>query len=642
MDTRGGRGGRESSPVGSPTAPKDEFGPDTWTSYLASEKERLQKKVGGYSIKEEESKDPAGGAGSEALRPLTLPETLKVLEDIVSNQNEVCRLTAEAVKGLRRNEERQRCAAASYQPHAQLIENAPCMDVLFRLLRPARQRWKSLLNERVSKYMVLKPNSPLPKIPNLALPNHAELLEVLVEGLNSDETLEFIENDLLCRDVPSSGLEAFGLHSVFRTQVRALAQFDTLSPSVQTLREYFAELRPQHLTSSISASHMDTSIESYEEHLDTFLRHGANPEALASVLRSGVHPSMRRLYYARVFQLPIVVTDGRPLFSEHGDFQVNHFPPSFLPAYLTFATKKTRERIKRRATHSSGGTHSAIVLQPLMKNDTQCFVGDSEKYFVYQDDVEVLSTTLMVDVGVFDTKLKDTLTQMGRPDNAYLAYRCGDSETLCGSGGGVANHKKQQTILQSVLPSSATLLMAPLCNVTGDTVEQYELLSGMFSALWKRLLGPTPELAQCCWIFERLTEEYALPAVAKALRVLQHPPLLLGLQWMLTGFAEVFTPNEVLGLWDIICAYHLREVSHRSPLAGIVAGNVLAASGGEDKKCPVPSALWLLPVMAAAVFIFRAPLVERAETREQLLQVFAVTHHLKVRPLLQQLLFSGM
>eukprot|EP00796_Vickermania_ingenoplastis_P001285 gene1285-738_t len=653
--SRNSRGRDGAGALASPSGLREDYGPDTWSSFLAAERDRLQRRTAqggsGAFIKKEENNSHAADGSSG--RPLTVPEMLKTLEEVIAAQNSVCRLTADAVKSLRRNEERQRCAAASYHPQAALVENTPCMDVFYNLLAVSRDKWRALLNDRLSKVTALKPGLPSPKIPNASLPTVSELFEVLVEGLNAPQTLRLIEKDILYGGVPSSGLEAFGLHSVFKTQIRALAQFDTLSPSVQCLRKYFADLRPQVLTSSINASHMQSSIETYEDHLDTFLRSGDYPEALAAVLRSGVHPSMRRLYYARALQIPLVVTDGRPLFVEQGDFQVNHFPRGSLLAHLTFATKKTRERIKRRMTHSPSGTHSAMVLQPLIKQDAQSFVGDSEKYFVYLEDVEVLGTALMVDIGVSDTKLKEALAQMGRPGTAINSYRCSDSETSSGGSGGSSN-KKLQTILQAVLPSSATLLMAPLCNVTGDTVEQYELMSGMFSQLWKRLLGPTPELAQCCWIFERLTEEFALPAVAKALRVLQHPPLLLALQWMLTGFSELLVPSEALGLWDLLLAYHIREMAHRSPLSGLVAGNPPWGQGASASTSSqpadgtaggdggfVPCALWLLPIMAAAVFVFRAPLVERAETREQLLQVFAVSHHLKARPLLQQLLFCA-
>lgn len=638
-----------------PPPSREEFGSDTWTNYLAAERDRrLKRGAGGNSnnnnssaIKSDEKADMAKGDSESSGRPLTVPEMIQTLEAVIDAQNGYYGATMEAVKTLRRNEERQRCAAASYHPQASLVENTPCMVVLHSLLTSARTKWKALLMERVPKFISLKPNLPLPRIPSVALPTYTELFDVLVEGLNAQDTLHRIEEEVLCGGVPSSGLEAFGLHSVFKAQVRALSQFDTLSPSAQSLRAYFADLAPQSLSSTNGASHMETNIESYEEQLDTFFRHGDQPDQLSAVLRSGIHPSLRRLYYARALQLPLVVTDGRPLFGEQGDFMTNHFPRGFLPAYLTFATKKTRERIKRRHTHSSSGTHSAMVLQPLMKHDTQSFVGDSEKYFVYTDDVEVLSSTLMVDAGVSEAKLKDALSQMGRPEMALNAYRLDNSEQSSSGGTSGSSQKKPSVVLHAILPASATLLMAPLCNVTGDTVEQYELVSAMFSQIWKRLLGPTPELTQCCWIFERLTEEHALPAVAKAMRVLQHPPLLLALQWMLTGFSEVLAPSEVLSFWDILLAYHIKEMTHRSPLSGLVAGETPAdrdslSSGGNGGSPPlVPCSLWLLAVMAAAVFVFRAPLVERAETREQLLQVFAVSHHLMVRPLLQQLLFSS-
>lgn len=591
---------------GEAAPPRDDVGQDTWTGFL-------QAKAGERDV-------------------LTTPQMLAALDEVIREQNAECEKRANGVRSLRNSEDQQRKAAAVYHPH--VVENFTCLEVLEGLLTVSRARWAALLNERIAKLSSLKPNLPLPRTPLTSLPTYRELYEVTVDGLNASETQHYIATSVLGSEVPSNGLEAFGIHSVFQSHVRALAPFCTILPGLPSLRQYFSALAPATTQPSCSASPMDSNVESYEEHLDTLLRSGGDAQAISKVLRGGVHPSVRRLYYARALQLPLVVTDGRPLFIEHGEFEVNHFPRQFLPAYLTFATKKSRERVKRRQMHSPMGNHSAVLLQPLMQQETETFVGNSEKYFVFTEEVAVLATTIMADIGVSDEKLKLALSQLGRPEDHMDAYRWSPASTDGSS------QKKRSVVQQAFLPAGCSLLMAPLCNVTGDTVEQYELLSAMMSQVWKRLLGPTPELLQCCWLFERLTEEHALPAVANAIRVLQHPPLLLAMQWMTTGFAEVFSPTELLMFWDVLFSYHVEEMLHRSPLASFVRQSPGGSAASPSDPPLVPCALWLLPIMAAALFVFRAPMVERAETKEEFFQIFAVSHHLQPLPLLQYILFG--
>lgn len=611
-----------------------DFGTDTWTNFLA-EKRNEVKHSG--ETQSSGSKNTTIRSGDGALPSLSVPEMMEYLSLVVSNQNAACLKDTEELKARRLTEERQRTADAACNTSTEL-DHRPCMKVFQNLLAVSRDLWKAVLTERVNRISPPKPSGSS-RLGDASLPTFKELFQVIVEGLNSPDTLKYAEKEVLLDGVPSTGIDAFGVYSVFKIQIRALAQWESLCPSFENLRRYFSDLSPERLRKAPSGSPMDSTIAVYEAQLDTFLRFGDQPKVLEKVLREGVHASVRRLYYARTLQLPLTVTDGRPTV-EHADFQCNHFPAGFLPGYLTFATQKTRDRIKRRLSHSSASnSHSAHALQPLILQDATAFVGDSEKYFVYLDDVEVLSATLVVEQGVSEGKLKETLDILGRPEFSIHAYRASKKELPPDER---TSPRKQKNILQAVLPASSTLLIAPICNVTGDTVEQYEIVSRMFSQLWKRITGPTPELVQCCWIFERLTEEFALPAVTKAVRVLQHPPLLLAIQWMITGFSEIFTPSEVLNFWDLILAYHVRERSHRSILSCAV-GTVLPVTEEADEtpNALVPCSLWLLPIMAAALFIYRAPLVERVETREELLQIFSVTHQLRALPLIQLLLFSN-
>lgn len=735
-----------------------------------------------------------------AISSVSVGEIMKMLKHVIEKQNNTLKVAAADVITHRRLEEKLRCKAmiqyssrvATCRPSANsaVVEIAPCASVLHVILSTSREMWKSILLDRLAKYTTLKPEVVLSHTSPISLPFYTELFDVLVEGLNSPETLSWIDTNLLGKphihldpvschgplasnrkkeNVPpgmtvessaSTGLDAFGLYSVFKAPIRSLAQLDHVFPSVRTLQQYFSGLSsypfllrqpssPTAVSPSKGAPGTPTpvlfdaggrghpekthTLESFEEQLDRFLREGDNVETVASILEHGAHPSLRRLLYSRALGIPLVVLEGSKLYSKNSEFSTNHFPFSgYLPAYLTFGTKRTMDRI-RHCQHLRSSTSSspspppssntqqrrATVLMPLAVHDTRFYVGDSEKYFVYEDDVSILGTSLMIDNSSVDGKLLTCLQQLGRPFDSlgsYLvfheSYRNGNKNEKSVSDAGRSRDtsrdakpaeedandddldhgvipflpglhvesnqnkkdevaaalnvswKQTQSVLHAILPCGFTLFMAPLCNVTGDTIEQYELLVAMMSQLWKRVLGPTPELVQCCLIFEKLTEEYALPAVTKAVRVLQHPPLLLALEWMLTGFAEVLPPNEVLIFWDLLLSYHMREMLYRSPLSSSVSSHceiyactprstspLVAREGNESvhKDVPpsalsppsVPCALWLLAVMAAAIFVYRAPLIERAETREQLLQVFSATHHLSARLLIQQLLFSS-
>lgn len=450
-----------------------------------------------------------------------------------------------------------------------------------------------------------------------------------------------------CHVTAENGLGTMGLVTVFAPHVHALSTCaETLVPSLKTLRKQFARLQPSSLSLS-EYPHLKSgsSLELAEEQLDTLLRHGEEVSVVADVLRRGVHPALRRLYYARALQIGLVaVTDGKPLFTAQADLVTNQLSGNLL-AYLTFATKHSQDKVRRRFHHSYSSAEqeaTARLLQTLVHVDRNVYVGNSDKYFIYEDDVETLGLAQVVDRSVPETRLRQTLQRLGRAEDAFDTYIV------------YLQHHDGSVIQQKAPPcgwvpvSGYTSLMVPICNTTGDTVEQYELISGMMGQMWSRLCGPTPELLQCAWIFERLVAQFALPAALHATRTLQYPPLRMALEWMLSGFVDVLQPMELLTFWDWIMAYHLEEMHGRSALSvntGGGSGSLYVpghrAKDGKPAESapPLPCALWLLPILAAALFIFRAPLVERCDSRQAMQALFVVNHNVKCRQLIQHLLF---
>ncbi|ESL07698.1 hypothetical protein TRSC58_04609 [Trypanosoma rangeli SC58] len=475
----------------------------------------------------------------------------------------------------------------------------------------------------------------------------AQLYNVLVAGLNSTVTEELLTTRIfggdlsLCHD----SIDSFGLLTVFRAPMQeVLAQHEKLAPSLTILRRYFSALHPSNGCPKVT-SHTEPSASDAEEKLGDFLQHGNTPEEVAKALRGRVSPSLRRLLYARALQLPIVVTDGNSLFGGCGELQANRHCNG-VERCLTFATKHSRDKIRQRMYHSYATKEeeeTAKLIQAIVKVDNAQFVGNNDKYFIFAEETEKLVFSLFMDRSLPEVHMKNTLRQMGRPSaqiDSYLVH--------LGGAEGESEPRQRETLPSGFFPvCSCSLLVAPVCYITGDTVEQYDLVSSLFGQLWFRLQGPTPELAQCCWIFEALVARFAASACLHAIRTLGLPPLRLALAWIITAFVEVLEPAELLSFWDLILSYHVEEMfSDRTPLSVPIQASVEhRTEGGEEEKreasSSAPCALWLIPLLAASIFVYRAPLVERCATAEEMLLVFKEGHHLRCRPLLQYLLFMA-
>ncbi|KAK7196440.1 Rab-GTPase-TBC domain containing protein [Novymonas esmeraldas] len=530
------------------------------------------------------------------------------------------------------------------------VENDEVCVLLARLLESARHLWAGAVSEhfrgaevrkatcatgsRTDRVAVISAESAIHD-ERVGLPPAALLFRCLVDGINSTAAQQAIIDTgvlpLSAWDSGVLGVDQLGILTVFQRHVQALRTFQTIVPPLEVLREFFAELHPQRLTTTHPCGALDSTLELAEAQLDALLRVGEERERVAALLRGGLHPSVRRLLYARALQVPLVVTDGKPLFLPQGELVANHLRHG-LVRHLTCGSRQTRDKVRRRFHHhysSAKQEDRARLLQRLTLDDMFISVGDSDKYFVYADDVEVLATAMVVDRSLPDPKLAQALRQLGRPAGQlehYITY---------------LQYPEKDLIYQKAPPcgfvpvAGCTLLSGALCNVTGDTVEQYELLSAMMAQLWGRLQSPTPELLQCALLFESLVQRLALPAVLHATRDLQYPPLALALPWMLTGFAELLDAAEVLSFWDLVLSYHVREMHRRSPLS-LPTG--LANAAPHDTT--TPCALWLLPMYAAAIFVARAPLVEACRTAAEVDVVFSTGHQLRTRSILQGLLFG--
>jgi len=108
-----------------------------------------------------------------------------------------------------------------------------------------------------------------------------------------------------------------------------------------------------------------------------------------------------------------------------------------------------------------------------------------------------------------------------------------------------------------------------------------------------------------CQTFEELVQAHD-PNLFFHMLELKLPPLRVAMPWIHFAFVTLLHPGEVLVLWDRVLGF-------------------------DD--------LMLLPVLAAAVLLYRSRLAMECETAEELKEVFRDGGELKVAPLLQHFLF---
>ena len=152
--------------------------------------------------------------------------------------------------------------------------------------------------------------------------------------------------------------------------------------------------------------------------------------------------------------------------------------------------------------------------------------------------------------------------------------------------------------------------VAPLCFMYGDPALLYlsfrELYVRYFSQLHTVSSGPQ-NLLRLARMFERLLATHQ-PDLVMHLHQLGIVPLAMALPWMARAFAGFLPPEQVLVLWDRIIGFDSLE---------------------------------LLPMLAAAVFLFHERALLQAADAEDARHVLHDASELKVVPLLQAFLFAS-
>lgn len=152
-------------------------------------------------------------------------------------------------------------------------------------------------------------------------------------------------------------------------------------------------------------------------------------------------------------------------------------------------------------------------------------------------------------------------------------------------------------------------LVFPLCFVYAHPADLFFAFREMWSRFWCRLhaFSSAPgSLLPLTRLFEDLLHTHA-PAVALHMIQLDTHPARIALGWITTGFAAYLPAEQTLQLWDRIVGFDSVE---------------------------------LLPVLAAAIFVYRARWLLQATTTEQVRHVLADPSEIRVVPLLQLFLWD--
>lgn len=215
---------------------------------------------------------------------------------------------------------------------------------------------------------------------------------------------------------------------------------------------------------------------------------------------------------------------------------------------------------------------------------------DDDKYFPFADMLRTVTLAFMRDPWVAS-------------ESVYLPHCPMVGVDSTGKPAGMAPPS-------GVLPFAGLVAYsAPLCYVFREREPIFFLFRAMWARYWCRLntMSSAPgTLIPLCRLFEELAQRYA-PETCFHLLQLGIAPLSLAFPWIRFGFATYLETDQVLQLWDRLVGFERLE---------------------------------LLPILAAAVFVFRSQSLLRAQSPSDVRELLADASKLRVMPLLQYFLFA--
>ena len=229
----------------------------------------------------------------------------------------------------------------------------------------------------------------------------------------------------------------------------------------------------------------------------------------------------------------------------------------------------------------------------ILLQDLKHTVANDNNYFVFEDLIYQVLFTFLRDSTVLET----------------ATYAPIDPPIACTRGRiGTLQH-------EVVYPPSGVIpihgfgyYIAPLCFTQANAIPLYVLFTEMYKRYFYQLYTisshPNGLLSLCC-LFEDILQQKN-PALVLHLKSIKVEPLKLAYKWILYAFSGYLDPDQVLLLWDRIIGFDSLEV---------------------------------VPILAAAVFHFRASSLLHIGSPAEAEGVLGNLHTLKVLPLIQHMLF---
>lgn len=449
-------------------------------------------------------------------------------------------------------------------------------------------------------------------------------------------------------------IENIGLFSSFHSSVKQLAFDCGLLPSITQVREAFVDLDPSQGPPRKEISHATlNSISAADVAFAELVDSGDRPDAICSSAMRGVPPSMRRVVYAKLLQLTLTVSIAagvgsagptvggnssgsasvgtlRPLQQSNTSGSGSATNPALDSRRVRFATANAAKSLsdsmmigRSAASPSTGSGDGSLdighrmrqLIRQMVATDVQSRIGDSDKYFVFVDEATAVATAAVEDRNIADHHLRRVLEQRGETTDwhQFLSIAVTSAATADSPALG-----KARIPASGVMPiTGCSGVIGPLLFVTADVHEVYELATAMQGQIWGLIQSCTTDTLGMVLLFESLVAHAAPAAVLHCHTRLGLPPGQLVMRWAINGFADMLEPVEALQLWDVLLAIHCRSYF------------------GKTKAKP----FWVLAVCAAAIFVFRAPLLQQCASASQALKIFDDGVKLRPIPLMQQLLF---
>eukprot|EP00904_Undaria_pinnatifida_P010053 jgi/Undpi1/6178/HiC_scaffold_20.g08662.m1 len=240
-----------------------------------------------------------------------------------------------------------------------------------------------------------------------------------------------------------------------------------------------------------------------------------------------------------------------------------------------------------------------LVTDELYALDVQ-FISDDDKYFPFEETLHDVILAFSRDPWVLrhsEVSLHEFVPINEGSDGNEAAFFNGGTGVCCPPCGvqpfrGLVNYA------------------AVLCFLFEEREAVYFALRSMFARYWCKLnalRSGSGMLLRLLRLFESLLQRHH-PSLVRKLRELGVQPLQLAMPWIQFGFVTYLEADQVLLLWDRLLGY---------------------------------DSLDLLPVLAAAVLVFRANLVMQVSDAATVMDIFSDGRQLEVVPLLQSFMFPA-